>query len=280
METLAYFEDLLPALQDIARQAGRAILPYHQQLQADDVTFKSDDTPVTKADRAAHDIIVSELAELTPAMPVLSEEGNIPDYSIRSTWDKYWLVDPLDGTRGFVAGNKQFTVNIAGVVDHKAVVAVLYVPCDDIMYYACKGFGAYKQQAVVNDPLNETIHKLHTKPIDFDHLRIVTGVYNRKQKLKSRLHELKYTEWLELNSSWKFAAIAEGGADIYPRMGETYEWDTAAGQCILNESGGILVNWSGQEISYNNKESLLNGPFIALGDRKQLDALLRFIDEL
>lgn len=245
---------LTPAL-EIAIQAGRRILEFYEK--GFEVEHKEDLTPLTEADVAAHKIIEQGLRELTPELPVITEESaNIP-FSERQQWQRYWLVDPLDGTREFINGNGEFCVNIALVDNHVPVLGVIYAPVLGVYYYAAKGQGAYKREAT-NTP--EAIHcvcTLQSKP------RIVAGYSPKNKQMQTFLERLGEHEFSSVGAAIKTCMIAEGEADLYIRFGPTSEWDTAAAQCILEEAGGIITDTDLQPLRYNTKDSLLNPHFIA-----------------
>ncbi|MDF1796129.1 MAG: 3'(2'),5'-bisphosphate nucleotidase CysQ [Coxiellaceae bacterium] len=247
---------------DIARQAGVAIMDYYQQGK--DVLNpqkKGDQSPVTEADIAAHQVIADGLQQLAPEIPVLSEEGDLTrSYEIRKKWQRYWLIDPLDGTRGFIAGLPEFSVNIALIEKHQPIMGVIYSPVDQEMYGGLQGQGAFKQLP------GEEQKTIKTKVINWDRVVVATGHYHNPKRLAGLLADQVKYERLALNSSLKFCKLAEGSADVYPRFGPTSEWDTAAGQCILEAAGGCVVDLSGQSMIYNAKASLENSAFVAMAD--------------
>lgn len=250
---------LLPPCIKIAKLAGDKILEYWGKSDLG-IIQKSDKTPVTAADLAAHEILYESLYRLTPDLPILSEEGSIPNYSERCRWNTYWILDPLDGTRGFVRGSSEFTVNIALIVKHKPMLGIIYAPVTKIIYYATYQGGSFKQ--VSDNPPQILKLSLEKNPI----WKIAVGQFHRVQKLENVIPKSWKYSWLRMNSSLKFGALAEGKAHIYIRFGPTCEWDIAAGQCILEEVGGLTVDLTGQPLKYNCKSSLLNPNFIALSN--------------
>lgn len=245
----------LKELLSIAREAGAAILEiYNDPEKANAVTYKSDHSPLTRADEAAHAVISSGLNRLTPAIPVLSEEGREIPFEERKHWEYFWCVDPLDGTKEFVKRNGEFTVNIALIHKQKPILGVIYVPVTGFMYYASSSDGAWKIDAQgikiplkVNNATPEWTSvgsRTHSAPEDAD-------VLANYPVVKS----------ISVGSSLKFCLLAEGLAQIYYRHGPTMEWDTAAGQAILTISGGTVTTPTGEPFLYN-KESLLNGSFL------------------
>lgn len=252
--------EYLASAQTIAVEAGEVILPYYHAQKSLDTRTKSDDTPLTAADIAANDLIVSRLTALTPHWPVLSEEDQAPDFSVRQNWGPYWLVDPLDGTRGFVQGGDQFTVNIALIVDHQPVMGVIYWPTRMQLTWAMRSAGAWQRTGADGDiiPLRVTVP--HQSP-----LRVLSGLSAKQPRVKRWCREHQYVI-TQVNSSLKLVMLAAGEGDCYPRFGPTCEWDLAAGQCILQEAGGLLVDLDAQPLQYNRKSSLINGAFCAMGD--------------
>ena len=241
----------------IAREAGEAILKiYNDPVKADEVTFKTDHSPLTLADEASNEVITNRLKILTQDIPVLSEEGrNIP-YSERKNWEYFWCVDPLDGTKEFVKRNGEFTVNIALIYNHTPILGIIYVPVTDTMYYASAQTGAYK----IDANGNKTALQVNKKLADW------TAVGSRTHSAPEEAELLaKYPvgKSVSIGSSLKFCLLAEGLAQIYYRHGPTMEWDTAAGQAILTLSGGVLTKPDGTPFLYN-KESLLNGSFLCI----------------
>ncbi|MCB1827578.1 MAG: 3'(2'),5'-bisphosphate nucleotidase CysQ [Coxiellaceae bacterium] len=263
--------DLLKPVVDIAQAAGEAILPFYQSDSLA-IRRKSDNTPVTDADIAAHQVIASGLAELND-WPLLSEEDDIPPFSVRKDWSRFWISDPLDGTRGFIHGHDEFTVNIAVIESHEPVLGVIYAPVSKKLYYAARDVGAFmKIGDAVPIPL-----RVSDRP--FEASRFVVGKYHKLRRIQPVLEQMPKAELLRLNSSLKFTAIASGEADIYARFGPISEWDTAAGHCILEEAGGKVVDFNGQRLQYNAGEALLCPPFLAVGNPAHIHALIELFKE-
>jgi 3'(2'), 5'-bisphosphate nucleotidase len=252
-------EQLMPSLLALARDAGAEILDVYRQPV--DVITKADASPLTIADLRSHRLIVERLAALTPHIPVLSEESSDIPFATRSSWKSYWLVDPLDGTKEFLARNGEFTVNIALIEEHSPAFGIVYVPVTKTLYWGGANFGACRQ---VDDAAIETIRVAAAAPTT---LRVVGSRSHAGDTLSSSLPKLGAHELVQIGSSLKFCAIAEGRADVYPRFGPTSEWDTAAAQAILEGAGGAVLEPSGEPLGYNRKESLLNPYFVAFGDR-------------
>ncbi len=244
----------------IAEKASRTILDVY--LGKFTITQKKDFSPVTEADLAAHDIIADGLAELDSAIPLLSEEDASVSFAQRQAWDYYWLVDPLDGTREFIKKNGEFTINIALIHEQRAVLGVIYVPVTGVEYYAYWGGGAFKTAP------NEAPQAIKSRQWDGKHITVAGSRSHRTEKFKAFLEGFYSYEVLSLGSSLKSCVVAEGRADVYARFGPTSEWDTAAAQCIIEEAGGRIIGLDQQPLLYNTKDSLLNPPFLAVGDAR------------
>ena len=252
---------LLPPVLEAVAAAGTAILEVY--ATAHQVEYKADDSPLTRADRAAHDILAARLAAITPGLPVLSEEhdGGHPR-AVRGPWREYWLVDPLDGTREFISRNGEFTVNVALVRDHRPVLGVVAAPALGLTYYAAEGVGAFRR---ADGGLPEPIH---VRPAA-DPLVVVGSRSHRGDSLDSVLAKLGPHELRPMGSALKFCLVAEGAADFYPRLGPTSEWDTAAAQAVVETAGGSVTTLDGRPLRYNERDTLLNPHFMAFGDRER-----------
>lgn len=224
-----------------------------------DVERKQDSTPLTEADLAAHRRIVAGLAALTPDIPVLSEESADACIALRKEWSRYWLVDPLDGTREFVKKNGEFSVNIALIVEGVSVFGVIQQPVTGLVWHGAPRQGAFRRE----DGRDIVISA--RKPADAP-LRIAASRSHRDARTEAVIARFPQAEVIGLGSSLKFCRIAEGGIDLYPRFGPTSEWDTAAGQAILEAAGGMVVDPKGRPFRYNQRDTLLNGDFFAIGD--------------
>tara|TARA_R110002124_G_scaffold205710_3_gene372249 strand:- start:8885 stop:9631 length:747 start_codon:yes stop_codon:yes gene_type:complete len=238
----------------IAREAGNKILEYYEDEIV--VEAKSDDSPLTKADLAAHHYIVDELKKIDPTTPIISEESGVPDYSIRKQWDKYWLVDPLDGTKEFIKKNGEFTVNIALIEDGTPVLGIVYAPAMEVLYYAEKGSGSFKKIK------EEEAEQIFSKKADkAQPISIIESRSHGSLALEEFLEKegIKVKERVKSGSSLKICLVADGTADLYPRMGPTMEWDVAAGDAVYRYSAKEGIHESG--IKYN-KENLLNPSFV------------------
>ena len=254
---------LLLDICNVAIQAGNEILNfYNNDIE---VTHKEDLSPLTKADLASNKIILESLTKLNSNIPILSEESLV-DWSIRKNWKKYWLVDPLDGTKEFIKKNGEFTVNIALIEDNNPILGVVYVPAKSLLYLAEKNKGSFKTNTKDKLENFEGIQKI-----------LVSSQTNRARVIGSRSHSnATFDNWVkekfpnaeivQAGSSLKFCLIAEGEADIYPRFGPTSEWDIAAGHMIVNEAGGKIRTFQNDSIKYNTKENIINPEFYAIGN--------------
>ena len=249
---------MIGALGEIARAAGRKILEiYGQDFE---VTQKADQSPLTQADLASHRLIRDELAKLTPGIPLLSEESADIDFEIRSSWPEYWLVDPLDGTKEFVNRNGEFTVNIALIRNHDPLLGVVHVPVTGVTYAGVVGTGATRQEAA------GPAVPIHVQVPSAEPVRVVGSRSHANPRLAQYLEPLGDYEMVSMGSSLKFCLLAEGKADLYPRLGPTSEWDTAAAHAVVLSSGGHIVTLDNRPLQYNCKPSLLNPEFVVYGD--------------
>jgi 3'(2'), 5'-bisphosphate nucleotidase len=252
---------LLEAVRRIARDAGRAIMNVY--ASEFDVELKDDRSPLTAADRAAHETIVAGLGTLEPAWPVLSEESAPESIVQRRSWHRYWLVDPLDGTKEFIKRNGEFTVNIALIDGHEPVLGVVFAPVIDSLYSGIVGVGAWLQQDD-NAPRSIAVTKPPANP-----LRVVGSRSHASPALREYLEHLGPHEVQPMGSSLKICLVAAGLADVYPRHGPTSEWDTAAAHAVLEAAGGSMMDMMGNPLRYNARDDLLNPHFIACGDRSR-----------
>jgi 3'(2'), 5'-bisphosphate nucleotidase len=252
-------QDLLPAVTELAERAGRAILEIYNG--AYDVERKADQSPLTTADIAAHELIDAGLRELDPELPVLSEESAEIPFSERGHWQRYWLVDPLDGTREFIKRNGEFTVNIALIEDGVPVLGVVHAPVIDVTYFAARDSGAFKR----SDAAEPT--PIHVKAVEAEGpVRVAGSRSHANERLAAYLDNLGEHELHPMGSSLKSCLVAEGVADLYPRLGPTSEWDTAAAQAVVEAAGGQVTDTEGRPLRYNQRESLLNPEFLVFGD--------------
>ena len=251
-------ESLLEPVLDIAVRAGDKIL----EIYATDfeVETKSDESPLTAADKASHNTIVAALAELTPDIPILSEESDDISWAERSRWPEYWLIDPLDGTKEFIKKNGEFTVNIALIQGHKAVLGVVHVPVKNRSFYGYANGGAFERT-----PAGEVQEIRVTSPAPKP-VRVVGSRSHRGELVDAYLAKLGEHIMVSMGSSLKLCLVATGEADIYPRLGLTSEWDTAAAQAVVECAGGKVTQLDGSPLMYNAKEDILNPHFLVFGD--------------
>ncbi len=243
----------LDLLEGVARRAGKAIL----EIYATDFTVqrKADASPLTLADTRSNGIITDWLRSAYPAIPVVSEEGKEIPYETRRRWDRFWLVDPLDGTKEFVKRNGEFTVNIALIEEETPVLGVIYIPVQDRLVMGDVREGCWEVTGGERRPL----HVAENPPEGT--VRIVRSRSHPSPGLERMLSLMPNHQIVNRGSSIKFCSVARGEADFYPRFGPTWEWDTAAGQAIVTAAGGVMVDMAGKPFTYNKKK-LLNGPFL------------------
>ena len=241
----------------LAREAGEAILEVY--ATDFDVESKHDESPLTQADLASHYCIVAGLTALTPDLPIISEESGLPGFEERGAWQRYWLIDPLDGTKEFVNRNGEFTVNIALIEGGRPVFGVVHVPVQGKTYVGCEGHGA---ELRVGD---DAPQKIQVAIASADPVRVVGSRSHRGASLDAFIDRLGNCDLVPMGSSLKFCVVAEGGADVYPRLGPTSEWDTAAAQAVVEQAGGSVVTLDGKPMTYNEKEDILNPYFMVIG---------------
>ena len=253
-------EELLK-ISNISVEAGRIILDYYNKNL--NITFKADESPLTQADLASNKLITDTIKKITPNIPILSEEEFI-EWDVRKEWKKYWLIDPLDGTKEFIKKNGEFTVNIALIENNRPTLGVIYAPVSNELYFAKKNFGSYK--ILTSKKLNtlDNATKISIKINKTNKVKII-GSRSHSNPILQKWVSKNFNDFqiLQKGSSLKFCLIAEGFADIYPRFGPTSEWDIAAGHIILEEAGGKLKSIDNKEILYNEKEDILNPNFFA-----------------
>lgn len=258
----------LRIIEQIAIDAGHEILKVYNGSSPVEVTTKADNSPLTEADCAADALITQRLQESFPSIPILSEESTDIEYGIRQTWSRYWLVDPLDGTKEFISRNGEFTVNIALIENGDPILGVVHVPVSGDTYSGCAGprKSAAKTDAQGN---RQSISSSRMKPSNST-IRIVASRNHRGELLDQFINEITLTigktEVVSMGSSLKMCLVAEGLADFYPRLAPTCEWDTAAAHAIVVAAGGQIVGLDFQPLRYNQKDSLLNPDFITIAD--------------
>ena len=248
---------LAPKLMAIARNAGKAIMAAYAGGD-DNVRVKADQSPVTAADFAAHQRLVAALQKLTPDCPVVSEEDE-GSLTYRRSDGRFWLIDPLDGTKEFLARNGEFTVNIALIDQGRSVLGVVYAPAIVCMYWGGPDLGANRVQVSLSEAIQ-------VRPNGLDEAcRVVASKSHLNAETQSFIERLRVVSLVQAGSSLKFCRVAEGAADIYPRLAPTCEWDTAAAQAVLEGAGGSVVDLDGQPLRYGKPE-VLNPSFIATRD--------------
>ena len=265
-------EYLLPKAYNAAVRAGEIILDIYSRKQDYDINLKSDNTPITLADRLSHSLIKEYLGQTR--IPLLSEEGRQMLFDERKDWDMFWMIDPLDGTKEFIKGNNEFTVNIALRVNSRPVIGIIYVPYYRKMYFCEKGFGSFFKDGVMPDrtaefayeEIYDSARELPLASSCNSPIRVGVSRSHKNELTMKYIDELRTEhpdlEIVEQGSSYKFCMLAEGSIDYYVRTSDTYEWDTAAGEVILSETGGTTKTLPELAKFAYNKESLLNPHFI------------------
>ncbi|MCL4128861.1 UNVERIFIED_CONTAM: hypothetical protein GTU68_007646, partial [Idotea baltica] len=245
---------------DIARAAGKAILEIYNNPSLFAVDYKADKSPLTAADKAANEIICSGLMKLTPEIPIISEENKELPFEQRREYSYCWLVDPLDGTKEFIKRNGEFTVNIALILEGAPVLGVLYIPINDLCYFAAKDLGAFRLEEGGDVKLT-----CPTFDISQSGLRVLCSRSHLNEETQNFVDALTDPVLIPKGSALKFSVVAEGEGDVYPRIGPTMEWDTAAAHILLEEAGGGLFEFETRKPLTYNKASLLNPNFVAFG---------------
>ena len=251
------YRSLIEPVVALTVDAGRAILEVYSTDF--DVQSKDDESPLTLADLASNRCILAGLRELTPELPVISEESGLPEFAQRRSWRRYWLIDPLDGTREFVNRNGEFTVNVALIENNEPVLGVVHVPVQNKTYVGCRGAGSTLREGG-QAPAAIRVAAASREPV-----RIVGSRSHRGASLDAFLAGLGDYDLVPMGSSLKFCVIAEGKADLYPRLGPTSEWDTAAAQAVVEQAGGRVVTLDGPAMTYNSKAEILNPHFFVIG---------------
>lgn len=266
------YDELIEQLIPICRTAANAILEVYHSEEGFDVDLKTDNSPVTRADLAANKIIQTSLQMLTPEVPIITEETELVNYNERKKWAMYWLVDPLDGTKEFIKCNDQFTINIALIEGHQTKLGIVYIPVSHTIYWGGVGYGAFK--VVGQERQQIKCRSLKQQKETEGKIDVVASINHCNEQTNRIIEQLEdnvaHVTKRSIGSSLKFCLLAEGLADVYPRIAPTCEWDTAAAQAVLEAAGGIIYKIEGetlQPLQYNTKESMLNPSFIALSDR-------------
>ncbi|WP_346838063.1 3'(2'),5'-bisphosphate nucleotidase CysQ [Microbulbifer sp. SAOS-129_SWC] len=259
---------LLEQVIEICERAGEAILAVYNSSAELQVETKADDSPVTAADLAAHKVLAPALAELLDGVPVLSEEQELPSFDERQQWQRYWIVDPLDGTKEFIRRTGEFTVNVALIDNGEPVLGVVYVPVLNITYAGSKTDGAFKRTADGESAIR--VRSLQPRLEAGEAVELVAsrshGAGAVDQLVERIEGALGSVACKNMGSSLKLCLVAEGAADLYPRLAPTCEWDTAAAQAVVEAAGGTVVDEQFELLRYNSKDSLLNPFFYVIGD--------------
>ena len=239
-------------------EAGSAILEIYSDPDRFDTEHKADDSPLTAADVAANKILMARLQELTPDIPILSEESKQAPWYDRKHWQRCWVVDPLDGTKEFLKRNDEFTVNVALVREHQPILGVVYAPALQTWYFAARHEGAWRQQGKGVMDRIEVAEKPQGRP-----WKVVGSRSHSTPEVDAFVARLGDAELVSMGSSLKLCLVADGSADVYPRLGPTSEWDTCAAQAVVEQAGGqVLDAETGEPLRYNARESVLNPHFI------------------
>lgn len=254
----------LDIIREISVKAGTAIMKVYNEAGDMDVVYKTDrdDSPLTKADTDANDVIKEGLEKLDNSIPILSEEMVAEDYEIRKSWKRFWLLDPLDGTKEFIKKSKEFTVNVALIEDGYPVMGVVYAPALDICYLGASGVGAFKIEGAVESEIT-------AGNWEEDGLKVVASKSHRSPKLEEFIGRLGDNECVAMGSSLKLCLVAEGKANLYPRFGPTMEWDTGAAHAVVEASGGTVTDFEGTRLRYNKED--LHNPFFMVSGSPEYD---------
>ncbi len=254
-------DQLIEQVVDISVLAGVEILRYFRSDFG--IENKSNNSPVTDADIVANDIIVSGLNELDPRLPIVSEEMRLPHFLNRSKWRHYWLIDPIDGTKAFIRGDPEFTVNIALIEGTAPILGVVHCPVDKVTYWGVAGIGAYRM-----DDMRNTISSIKVRRFRENPARMIVSKFRGNKIVQEYVEELKKQsiecKVSRLSSSYKFCRVAEGAFDLFPNFGAITEWDVAAGHCVVECAGGTMEDFNANPIEYN-KRDLSVPPFLVYG---------------
>lgn len=258
--------ELVPPLLDLCREAAARICHHYHAPDADQFQAKDDDSPLTRADLDSHACLKAGLQALTPTLPILSEESDINEVQGRRSWPEFWMVDPLDGTKEFLARTGEFTINVALIREHRAVLGLLYVPLERRAYVGIPGQWArcYREEGWQWDPLQVRPLQAATP------MTVLASRRHRGARITACFDWLQQ-HWGEIErhnsgSALKFCQLAAGRGDVYPRFSPCSEWDTAAGQALLEAAGGALLGLDGKPLRYNERDTLLSPNFLAIGD--------------
>lgn len=256
-------QQIVEAVIALSYQASEEIVSVYHDQQGGQVHLKADHSPVTAADLASHQVLSAGLPGLLKDVPLLSEEAEIPDFEERTHWQRYWLIDPLDGTKEFVRRNGEFTVNIALIEQGVPIFGVVTVPLTGECYWGLQGHGAFKRVDGIDYPIATRAQQADRLDWVASRLHGTEALQLVEETLSQHFSDVGQQS---MGSSLKLCLVAEGKADIYPRFAPTSEWDTAAAQAVVEAAGGVVTDLSLQPLMYNTKDSVLNPWFYVLGD--------------
>lgn len=261
-------QSLLSRVIPLVSEAAEAILSVYHHAEGFNVDQKADHSPVTEADLMANRILAQGLSAIDPSVPVLTEESELPPFELRQQWRRYWLVDPLDGTKEFISRNGEFTVNVALIDGGKPVLGVVCVPTSGVIYTGMIGGGAYK--LIEDNAVQIGVRRIQDRISEGLPIALISSRHHGAAAVEAICQQIKAkfggVEKRSIGSSLKFCLVAEGEADLYLRYGPTSEWDTAAAQTIVEAAGGHVVTRELQPLIYNTKASIINSDFYVLGD--------------
>jgi len=272
MENIQIQSDLVEQLIELSKEAGKAILEVYNTNF--DYQLKEDLSPLTRADTLSNNIICERLKALTPETPILSEENSDIPFNVRSQWNQYWLVDPLDGTKEFINKNGEFTVNIALIERSTPILGIIHIPVSNETYWGSVNNGSFFSKSN-SKPIKINVSENPESPV-----RILISKSHQSNSLKKLLAIIDDYKVINKGSSLKFCLVASGKADVYLRLGPTSEWDTAAGEAIVKYAGGYILTADGKMMSYNQKDNLLNPDFIVSGNKSFISKLLPLIKKI
>lgn len=262
MASISLESKLIASLFDISLEAGKAIMKeYNTDFE---IETKKDSSPLTRADKLSNDVICSELKKITPDIPILSEESSQISFNIRSQWKEYWLIDPMDGTKEFIKKNDEFTTNIALINGNRPVFGMIHAPAINQTFWGGKKIGSFYLEG---EKISKKREINASKSVS-SCLRVASSRSHSSNLEEDFFMRAGDHEVTNIGSSLKFCKVANGEVDIYPRFGPTSEWDTAAGDAIVTFAGGYILTASGQQLRYNDGESLINPSFLVARNKK------------
>lgn len=269
-------DNRIPELEALIKKAGAAIMDIYN-TEDRGISYKDDESPLTKADQAAHEIIYEGIRDLAPDYGFIGEENKNAPYSLRSQQDYNWMVDPLDGTKEFISRNGEFTVNIALINQHRSVLGFVYIPATKELFWGAKDQGAWHLKPDSDQP---TRLKASSFSWTEKEIRVLCSRSHLNEETESFLNHLDQPQQIAAGSALKFLRIAKGEAEVYPRLAPTMEWDTAAAEIVLIESGGQVLRWPELKVMNYNKEDLTNPSFVAFGQVDETERLKQIKEEM